>query len=147
MANTESVRRDLEAFERLLGLWQAENPVKTWKLQTLLAVNAGLVAAFQLGGGVRAGNALLCLAAAVLCVVWLVSLARTVLFQLRWREGLRAIAGRYPDDPRFQILEPGGAPAPKWLRVLGGVSSRYYLVGAPLAFAVFWLTAALLALA
>ena len=39
MTDNEQTKSDLEAFSMLLDLWKGENPIKTTKLQVLLAVN------------------------------------------------------------------------------------------------------------
>ena len=48
--------RDLESYKMLLQLWMGENPIKTTKLQILLAVNAILTSAVQLAGGFTGRN-------------------------------------------------------------------------------------------
>lgn len=138
---------DLQLYLRLLELWQAENPIKTIKLQFLLASNALMLAAVQLNGGLVTANRPLMLGGFVLCLVWTLSIGRTSLFQKAWKTRLDDIARRHPDDPRFQLLDQreGLRRAPGWLRALGGVSSKYYLLGAPAGFAVAWLLAAVLA--
>ena len=142
----EPRERDLQLYRQLLELWQAENPIKTIKLQFLLATNALLLAAVQLNGGLVADNRLAMLGGFVLCAVWTLSIGRTALFQKAWKTRLDDIARRHADDPRFQLLDQRDAlrRAPGWLRALGGVSSKYYLLGAPAGFAVAWLLAALL---
>jgi hypothetical protein len=136
--------QDWHTYQQLLQLWQAENPIKTIKLQYLCLTNAVLLAALQLGGGITASNRLLMLGAAVLCLVWTLSIGRTSLFQKAWKNKLDAIAQRHPDDARFQLLQlkEAEAQAPGWLQLLGGVSSKYYLLGTPLVFSAFWLLAA-----
>lgn len=95
----------------------------------------------QINGGVVRENLLLLIGGAILCIVWTLSIGRTSLFQKAWKLKLDEIAQRNPDDERFQILDKKAAEhlAPVWLQILGGVSSRYYLLGAPLGFAMAWL--------
>ena len=140
----DPVERDYQTYRCLLDLWSDENPIKTTKLQFLLVVNAGLLLGAQLGGGMARANLPLFLAGAVLCLVWTLSIGRTVLSQKAWQRKLVALADNHPDDPRFQILDTREAErqAPGWLRVLGGVSSKYYLLAAPVAFGLAWMVAA-----
>ena len=146
MTQPASLEQDLQTYQTLLDLWQAENPIKTIKLQFLLATNAGLLGVLQLNGGLAAENILLTLGAFVLNVVWSLSIGRTSLFQKVWKNKLDEIAHRYPDDARFNILDTREAKqkAPTWLRRIGGVSSSYYLLGTPIGFGVAWLCASLL---
>ncbi len=134
--------RDLEIYNTLLQLWQAENPIKTIKLQFLLASNAGLLGFLSLQND---NLTLLATGGFVLNIVWLLSIGRTSLFQKAWKNKLDDIAQQYPDDARFQVLNITFAEkrAPVWLRVIGGVSSRYYLLGTPAGLAVAWLTIAM----
>ena len=145
MSDDEQTRQDLQVYSTLLGLWKAENPIKTIKLQFLLATNAGLVGFIQINGGMISDNLLLMLGGFVLCVIWTLSIGRTSLFQRVWKNKLDVIAHRYPADSRFQILDTRQAEdtAPGWLKILGGVSSKYYLIGSPVLFAIGWLLAAL----
>ncbi|MBI4255483.1 MAG: hypothetical protein HY616_10450, partial [Candidatus Rokubacteria bacterium] len=48
--------RDYQAYQSLLDLWARENPIKTTKLQMLLAVNALLVSALNVSGGIAPGK-------------------------------------------------------------------------------------------
>jgi hypothetical protein len=50
MPDSEELQRDLDAYGRLVGLWAQENPIKTNKLQVLLAVNGLLVTGLQING-------------------------------------------------------------------------------------------------
>ncbi|HEY6003589.1 MAG TPA: hypothetical protein VIV57_11995 [Anaeromyxobacter sp.] len=137
---------DYEAFGRLVDLWSKENPIKTTKLQVLLAVNAGLVSFIHLaGGGLSRSNLWLLIAGAVVSLVWTLSIGRTVLFQKVWQVKIETIARRYPEDPRFQILQTDETERQMkgWLKVLGGVSSKYYLLASPLVFCAGWLLATL----
>lgn len=159
MTENAQVEQDLHTYSVLLRLWQAENPIKTIKLQFLLATNAILLGFFQLGGGTVSNhfptgmisnatdNLFLALGGFALNLIWTLSIGRTSLFQKAWKNKLDDIARRYPDDSRFQILElhDAEARAPVWLRMLGKVSSKYYLLGAPIGLGTAWLYVALLA--
>ncbi len=142
MADDTRREQDLQIYRQLLELWQAENPIKTIKLQFLLASNALLLGFAQLS--VTAHRPLM-LGGFVLCLIWSLSIGRTVLFQKAWKIRLDEISRRYPDDERFQLLDQRRAlaQAPAWLRLLGGVSAKYYLLGAPLGMAGAWLLAAI----
>ena len=137
--------QDWHTYQQLLRLWQAENPIKTIKLQYLCLTNAVLLSALQLSGGIIAGSTLLMLGGAILNLVWTLSIGRTALFQKAWKNKLDEIAKRHSHDTRFQLLQikEAEAQAPQWLRLLGGVSSKYYLLGTPVFFALAWLFAAL----
>lgn len=131
---------DFRAYKAYVELWASENPIKTNKLQVLLVVNGLLVSALQLGNGAMAGKWPIFLAGAVLSVIWVMSIGRTSLFQKVWQYKARQIAMHYPNDPRFQVFDTDEAKtsAPPWLRALGGISSKYYLLGAPVLFSVMW---------
>jgi hypothetical protein len=146
MNREESAQRDLQVYQHLLQLWRDENPIKTIKLQFLLVTNALLLGFLHLNGGLVADNRLLMLGAFVLNAIWTLSIGRTALFQKAWKIRLDELAAQYPHDPRFQLLNVRDAEqrAPAWLRLLGGVSSKYYLLGAPAGLAGAWLVAALL---
>jgi len=134
--------QDLHSYNTLLSLWQSENPIKTIKLQFLLATNAGLVGFLALAGN----NALLLsVSGVVLNIIWMLSIGRTSLFQKAWKNKLDKIATRHADDARFQILDIKSAEAstPPWLRWVGSVSSKYYLLGTPAGLTIVWLTASL----
>lgn len=139
----EHVEHELHSYNKVLELWQAENPIKTIKLQFLLATNAGLVGFLSLSSG---SAAMLAVAGVVLNIIWTLSIARTSLFQKAWKNKLDEIALRHLTDARFQILniKEATASAPAWLRILGGVSSHYYLIGAPVGLAFAWLLISLL---
>lgn len=148
MSEGHDTNTDLAAYTALMGLWRAENPIKTTKLQVLLTVNAGLIAVTVLNGGLAANNAPLFVSGVLFCGVWTLSIARTVLSQQAWKSKLNEISARHPGDIRFAILDTGAAEAraPRWLRTLGGVSSKYYLVATPVLLCAAW-AAALMALA
>jgi len=133
---------DLQTYNTLLRLWQAENPIKTIKLQFLLATNAGLLGFLSLQND---STTLLAAGGFVLNIIWLLSIGRTSLFQKAWKNRLDDIAQQYRDDARFQILDITSAEkcAPAWLRIIGGVSSRYYLLGTPAGLALVWLAVVL----
>lgn len=139
----EHHEQDLENYRMLLTLWQSENPIKTIKLQFLLASNAGLLGFFALATD---NTTWLAAGGCVLNVIWVLSIGRTSLFQKAWKNKLDEIAARHADDARFQILDirAAEARAAGWLRFLGGVSSKYYLLGAPVGFAIAWCIVALL---
>jgi hypothetical protein len=135
------------AFERyrvLLDLWAKENPIKTTKLQVLLAVNALLVSGVGLGdGGFSRDKWFIYVAGCAFSLVWTFSIGRTSLFQEAWNRKLQDIAREHQDDPRFSIHDTRKecSTAPPLLRVLGGVPSKWYLLFAPVAFAAVWAVA------
>ena len=92
-----------------------------------------------------AGNWFLFLAGAIFSIIWVLSIGRTSHFQKVWQHKTIAISDNYPDDPRFAILDTGAAKkqSPVWLQILGGVSSKYYLLGAPVFFSILWIIALL----
>ena len=131
---------DYIAYKAYVDLWAAENPIKTNKLQVLLVVNGLLVSALQLGGGFIVANWPIFLVGSILSAIWILSIGRTSLFQKTWQIKARGLAKKYPTDPRFQLLDTDEAKlsAPRWLRFLGAVSSKYYLLGAPVFFSLIW---------
>jgi len=135
--------RDLAAYGQLLRLWSKENSIKTIKFQVLLATNAGLLAVVMISGGFAHDNWPLYLGGVFLSLVWTLSIGRTVLFQKSWKVRLLSIAERHPDDIRFHVLDANETirHLPLWLRMIGGVSSKYYLIGTPIMFCVGWLLA------
>jgi hypothetical protein len=136
---------DYECYVRLLDLWSKENPIKTTKLQVLLAVNAALVSLINYTGGFGPRNLPLFLAGALVSLIWTLSIGRTVQFQKIWQVKLDMLAKSHPGDPRFQILETSEAEEALhgWLRVLGSVPSKYYLLVAPVMFSTMWSLGAL----
>ena len=147
MSDSEEVQRDLDAYGRLVDLWAQENPIKTNKLQVLLAVNGLLVTGLQINGGFVRHNWTFYVAGAVFSAIWTFSIGRTVLFQKIWQRKIEAIMARHTGDQRFAVLDTdadekaiGGVA-----RVFGSVSSKYYLLWSPAAFTVVWLVALLLA--
>lgn len=132
---------DYVAYKAYVDLWSAENPIKTNKLQVLLVVNGLLVSALQVGGGASLASWPIFLVGAVFSAIWVMSIGRTSLFQKAWQAKALALAQRHPGDVRFGLLDTDAAEAsaPAWLRCLGAVPSKYYLLGAPVAFAAAWL--------
>ncbi len=135
------VERDYETYKRLLGLWQSENPIKTTKLQVLLAVNALLVSAISISGGFDRDQWYLYAAGMVFSLIWTFSLGRTSLFQDIWQARLVELQHKYPADPRFSILDNARVyrQARPLMRVFGGIPSRWYLLFSPFACAAAWL--------
>jgi hypothetical protein len=133
--------KDYEQYKQLLDLWSKENPIKTNKLQVLLLVNALLLSAVNVSGGFKPENWPIYVGGAILSFVWVLSIGRTSLFQKIWQIKINELANNYPKDERFQILNKAKIyrKIPLLLRIFGGVSSKYYLVGAPLVFCIIWL--------
>lgn len=142
MSENEEIGKDWETYKELISLWRGENPIKTTKLQVLLAVNAALLTIVNIHGGFTGNNLPIYIAGALVSLVWTVSIGRTALFQKVWQKKIRELAKKYPNDNRFQILETDSTERiirPWWLRFVGGVSSKYYLLAAPLVFCLAWL--------
>ncbi len=140
MERKNRIDEDFEAFKLLVDLWTNENPIKTNKLQVLLVVNGLLVSAVQAVGGFVAENWPIYLVACVLSLIWVFSIGRTVLFQQIWKLRIQELRDRHPDVDRFQVLSSpvDTSRLPLWLRAAGGVSSKFYLIGAPFLFAAAW---------
>ena len=88
MQMTEQERQDergYATYKSLLDLWAKENPIKTTKLQVLLAVNALLVSTVNISGGINAKQWYVCLAGAAFSLIWMFSIGRTSLFQDVWQ--------------------------------------------------------------
>jgi hypothetical protein len=136
-----TVEKDYESYKQLLDLWAKENPIKTNKLQVLLVVNGLLLSAISVSGGVVPKNWPIYLGGAVFSLVWVLSIGRTSLFQKIWQAKIKELAGKHKDDERFHIHDKRLyiGKAPTFLRIVGGVSSRYYLIGAPFVFCLSWL--------
>jgi len=134
-----------EAYKTYVQLWKDENPIKTNKLQVLLIVNGLLVSALQVAGGFEPENWFLFLAGAVFSFIWVLSIGRTSLFQKVWQIKAKEISDKYANNQRFSILNTTEAEkdSPVLLRALGSVSSKYYLLGAPLLFSLSWFVALL----
>lgn len=135
------VQRDFETYKLLLNLWQSENPIKTNKLQVLLAVNGLLVSAVSLSGGFVPELWYVYVAGAVFSLIWTFSIGRTSFFQDLWQARLLELQRRYPGDSRFSVLENARyrSQARLLVRVFGAVPSRWYLLLSPFAFAIIWL--------
>ena len=139
--------RDYEAFKALLALWQSENPIKTNKLQMLLLVNALLISAVAIAGGLSAELWYVCVAGIVFSAVWALSIGRTSLFQDLWQARLAELQRKYADDPRFSVLDvksrrPRASPL---TRTFGAVPSSWYLLATPAALTLAWAVALVLA--
>jgi hypothetical protein len=133
--------KDYEIYKQLMDLWSKENIIKTSKLQMLLLVNALLLSAVMLNDGFGAKNWPLYLGGALASLVWVLSIGRTSLFQEIWQVKLISLADKHPEDPRFHIhhnQEESGKIA-FFLRIMGGIPSRYYLLGSPLFFSLLWI--------
>jgi K+ transporter len=133
--------KDYEIYKQLLDLWAKENPIKTNKLQVLLVVNGLLLTAVSVTGGFKAENWPIYLGGAIFSLVWILSIGRTSLFQKIWQIKINELAKKYPDDERFQVINYTNEiqKTPVLLRIFGGVSSKYYLLGAPFVFCIIWL--------
>jgi hypothetical protein len=134
------VEQDYLNYKVLLDLWSKENPIKTTKLQMLLAVN--------ISGGVSGSKWYVYLAAAVFCLIWMFSIGRTVLFQDIWQHKLQELQMRYPNDSRFSILQtkPYRERVSPLSRAFGAVPSKWYLLFSPFIFALVWLTVLVISL-
>jgi hypothetical protein len=132
---------DYETYKRLLELWSRENPIKTTKLQVLLAVNALLVSAVSVAGGIAANRWYVFATGALFSAIWMFSIGRTSPFQDVWQVKLADLRRRHPNDLRFSILEIEQARQRirPMLRMFGALSSKWYLLFAPLGLALTWL--------
>jgi hypothetical protein len=132
---------DYQTYKSLLELWSRENPIKTTKLQVLLAVNALLVSAVNISGGIAATRWYVYAAGALFSAIWMFSIGRTSLFQDIWQVKLADLRSRHPNDLRFSILETEHARkrTRPMLQMFGAISSKWYLLFAPLALALAWL--------
>ncbi|HEV8615960.1 MAG TPA: hypothetical protein VGU22_10765 [Methylomirabilota bacterium] len=141
--------RDYEAYKALLDLWSRENPIKTTKLQMLLAVNALLVSVVNFTSTTAVPRWYLYLAGGVFSLIWMFSIGRTSLFQDVWQIKIADLRRRHPNDPRFAALETDDAlrRARPLLRLFGAIPSKWYLLFSPFLFAVGWLVALVVALA
>jgi len=145
MPDSEELLRDLDAYGRLVNLWLQENPIKTNKLQVLLAVNGLLVTGIQINGGFVGKNWAFYIAGAAFSAIWTFSIGRTVLFQKIWQQKINAIRRRYPNDIRFGALDTDAEEkaAVGVVRFFGSISSKYYLLWSPAIFTVVWIIALL----
>ena len=142
------IEQDYLNYKVLLDLWSKENPIKTTKLQMLLAVNGLLASAVNISGGVSGSKWYVYLAAAVFCLIWMFSIGRTVLFQDIWQHKLQELQTRYPNDSRFSILQttPYQGRVSPISRAFGAVPSKWYLLFSPFVFAIVWLTVLVISL-
>jgi hypothetical protein len=145
--DADPVEKDLETYRMLLQLWMQENPIKTNKLQVLLAVNALLVSAASVGTGFTAGKWPVYLAGATFSLIWVLSIGRTSYYQALWDAKLDGLREAHRGDPRFAVLDVtpqkrAAKTSPRFgtrlLCLLGGVPSRWYLVFSPLVLALAW---------
>jgi hypothetical protein len=145
MSDSESVRNDLDAYGRLVDLWAQENPIKTNKLQVLLAVNGLLVTGLQVNGGFVRHNWAFYVAGAVFSAIWTFSIGRTVLFQKVWQRKIEALQKKHAGDSRFAVLDTDAdEKAIRGVaRAFGRISSKYYLLWSPAVFTLIWLVALL----
>ena len=138
-----AVERDLEAYKMLVQLWASENPIKTTKLQLLLAVNTIFVSALKVSGKslISSDAWFVYLAGAAFSLIWTFSIGRTVLFQQAWEIKIRDLCARHPNDSRFSVLDAKDAikQAPRMQRIFGGFSSKWYLLFSPFVLAVAWI--------
>ncbi|WP_333840382.1 hypothetical protein [Pelomicrobium sp.] len=139
----KEAERDWQSYRLLMDLWARENMIKTQKLQVLLLANVLLAIGVELAFAADAQSwpIFIYLAGFVVCLVWVLSIGRTVLFQDMWSAKLDDLAARYPEDARFHLHENRAAlvRAKRIARIAGAVPSRYYLIGAPALFTLFWL--------
>lgn len=102
-ADTRTADKAFEAYKLVLDLWARENPIKTTKLQVLLAVNTLLATGAVVSeGGLSREKWPIYLAAIVVDVLWTLSIGRTTLFQEAWSLKLKALSQEFSDDMRFQ---------------------------------------------
>jgi len=104
-AGEAQTEHDYETYKLLLNLWQSENPIKTNKLQVLLAVNGLLVSAVSLSGGFVPELWYVFVAGMIFNLIWTFSIGRTSLFQDLWQARLLELQNRYPNDSRFSVLD------------------------------------------
>lgn len=139
--NEKQADRDYETYRQLLQLWQSENPIKTAKLQMLLAVNALLMSAVSVSGGFGNDRWYVYVTGIVLNLIWTFSIGRTSLFQDVWQARLLELQRRNAGDARFSLLDNARyrRQTRRMVRTFGAVPSRWYLLLSPLAFAIAWL--------
>jgi hypothetical protein len=130
----ETLDRDeqlaIETYKLLNNLWMCENPVKTSKLQMLMATNSILVSAFFLAGQ----TVWIAVVGFLFSIVWTMSIGRTTSFQRHWQLQMDDIRKKYENNPIFEIHSVKIRP-PIW----GRLSSRYYLLGTPIFISLAWL--------
>jgi hypothetical protein len=130
MASPEEIA--IEKYKLLFELWTSENSVKTNKLQMLMATNAILVSALTLA---QRPVLWIALAGFVFSLVWILSIGRTVGYQEHWKVLMDEIRKQYGSNALFQTHSTQTA-----LPVWGRVSSKYYLIGTPIATTIAWLS-------
>lgn len=127
----------IEKYKLLFDLWMAENPVKTNKLQMLMATNSILASAFFL-----AGNSIwIALVGFFFSLVWVLSIGRTVAYQRHWKVQMEEVRAKHSANPLFQIHSVKPRPS-----IWGRIPSRYYLLGTPIVTALAWLAVILYSL-
>ena len=119
----------IEKYKLLFELWMSENPVKTSKLQMLIATNSILVSAFFLTGQ----TVWIALVGFFFSLVWTLSIGRTLSFQQHWRSQLEDVRTKYSDSTMFQVHSLKIRPA-----VWGRMPSKYYTLGTPIVTAIAW---------
>jgi hypothetical protein len=120
----------LEKYRLLLDLWKSENLNKTNQLLMLMATNSLLVLAFFLAEQ----TPWIALVGFLFSFVWILSLGHTVSLQNHWRAQMEILRERCAHYALFQIHSAEIRPS-FW----GKVSSRYYLLGTPIAITISWL--------
>jgi hypothetical protein len=120
----------VDKYKLLFDLWMSENPIKTNKLQMLMATNSILVSVFFLTEDIF----WIALVGFFFSLVWVFSIGRTVSFQHHWQSQMELLRQEYSGNIIFQTHSAKISP-PAW----GRVSSRYYLLGTPMATVVGWL--------
>ncbi len=120
----------VEKYKLLLELWMSENPVKTSKLEVLLATNSILVSAFFLANH----TVWIALVGFFFSAIWVLSIGRTWSFQQHWRSQMEDLRKEYSGNTMFQIHSAEIKPS-----IWGRVPSKYYLLGAPITLSVAWL--------
>jgi len=119
-----------EKYKLLFDLWMSENSVKTNKLQMLMATNAILVSALALA---QRPVLWIALAGLVFSLVWVLSIGRTVSYQQHWATQMEELRRQHSSNAMFQIHSTK-TRLPIW----GRVSSKYYLLGTPIATSIAW---------
>lgn len=119
----------IEKYKLLFDLWMSENPIKTNKLQMLLATNSILISAFFLVNQ----TIWIALVGMFFSLVWVLSIGRTVEYQRHWKTQMDVLRKNYTDNTMFQTHSTKIKPS-----LLGKISSRYYLLGTPVAMSIGW---------
>ena len=109
----------------------------------VLWVNALLVAAAAFDHGFTREKWAIYVAGFLFDLVWILSIGRTSYYQKLWDRKLELLQEKHPGDRRFSIVdvEEVEERAAPFMRFIGGVSSRYYLVGTPIVLSVLWCAA------